>query len=63
MKYTLTEDHQVRLSDIIIKAGIYSLEELKELHKEADFEWCLRNTKLSKKLIPFVEEIKTKIKK
>lgn len=63
MKYRLLQDHQVRLSDTIIKAGVYTLEELKNLHKETDFDWCLKYTKLAKKLSPFVEEIKTKIKK
>jgi hypothetical protein len=63
MKYKLTENHQVRLSDTIIKAGVYTLEQLKEFHKDQNFEWCVKYTKLAKKLIPFVEEIKTKIKK
>lgn len=56
MKYQLLEDHQVRLSDTILKAGIYTLEDLREAHKDGSFEFCLKYTKLGSKLIPYVEE-------
>ena len=63
MKYTLTQDYQVRLTDIVLKAGVYTLEELQKAHTESSFEWCLKYTNLSNKLTPFVEESKTKKEK
>lgn len=60
MKYTLSQDHQVRLTETTLKAGVYTLEELQKSHAESSFEWCLKYTNLSKKLTPFVEQIKTK---
>lgn len=56
MKYRLLEDHQVRLSATILKAGIYTLEELEESHKHDSLKFCLKHTKLKDKLIPYKEE-------
>ena len=63
MKYTLLQDHQVRLTDTVLKAGVYTLEELQKAHTDSSLEWCLKYTNLSKKLTPFVEEIKNKKEK
>ena len=63
MKYTLSQDHQVRLTETTLKAGVYTLEELQKAHTESSFEWCLEYTTLSKKLTRLVEEIKTKKEK
>ena len=68
MKYTLSQDHQVRLTETTLKSGVYTLEELQKAHTESSFEWCLKYTNLSEKLTPFVgeviaEEIKNKKEK
>lgn len=62
MKYNLTEDHQVRLSEVVLKAGVYTLEELQEAHKHDSLKFCMEHTKLGKKLIPIVEESSREVK-
>jgi hypothetical protein len=56
MKYRLLEDHQVRLSNKVIKAGVYTLEQLEKFHEDGSFSFCMKNTKLKSKLTPFIEE-------
>jgi uncharacterized protein YlzI (FlbEa/FlbD family) len=51
MKYKLLEDHQVRLSDKIIKAGVYTIEEMEAFHEDGSFTFCLKNTELKNKLV------------
>lgn len=64
MKFQLIEDHQVRLSDKILKAGIYTLEELEAAYAHDSLQWCIKNTTLGSKLTTFIEneleETKTK---
>jgi hypothetical protein len=60
MKYKLLEDHQVRSTETVLKAGIYTLEQLQEAHTQDSLDWCLKYTKLSKKLILFIEEAETR---
>jgi hypothetical protein len=62
MKFKLTEDHQVRLSDKILKAGVYTIEELEKAHSHDSLEFCVKYTKLGKKLAPYVEETQVKDK-
>ena len=66
MKFKLLEDHQVRLSDKVLKAGVYTLEELELAHSHDSLDFCMKFTKLKDKLIPHVgieEELKpTKLK-
>lgn len=61
MKYQLLEDHKIRNTDVILKAGIYSLQELRDYHIQDSLEYCIKYTKLGVKLIPFIEkeEVKT----
>lgn len=56
MKYRLLEDHKVRLSDVILKAGVYTAEELLEYHKHDSLSFCLKHTKLKNKLVAYEEE-------
>lgn len=56
MKYRLLEDHKVRLSDVTLKAGIYTLEELEEFHKHDSLNFCMKHTKLQDKLVIYKEE-------
>lgn len=67
MKYKLLEDHQVRLSDQVLKSGIYTLEELEEAHKHDSLNFCLNHTKLKNKIVlldeDFVEPAKTNKRK
>ena len=64
MKYELLEDHTIRLSEVLIKKGVYSYEDLKERHTKQNesLEFCLRYTKLGSKLKVY-EEPKPKKKK
>lgn len=52
MKYELLEDHKIRASDVVIKKGVYSYEDLKERHikEHESLEFCLKYTKLGSKL-------------
>lgn len=56
MKYELLEDHKVRLSDKILKKGIYTKEQLEEAHKHDSLDFCIKYTKLGSKLKEFVEK-------
>jgi hypothetical protein len=56
MKYQLKEDHKVRNTNIILKAGIYTLEQLQEAHKQDSLEFCIKYTKLGSKLFPLLDE-------
>lgn len=58
MKYRLLEDHKIRLSDVILKAGVYTLAELVEYHKHDSLDFCLKHTKLKDKLVAYEEEVK-----
>lgn len=63
MKYKLLEDHQVRLSDKIIKAGVYTTEEMETFHEDGSFTFCLKNTELKNKLVlcsDIIEDKKSK---
>lgn len=60
MKYTLLEDHQVRSTDTVLKAGVYTLEQLEKAHTRDSLAWCLKYTKLGKKLTQSIEESETK---
>jgi hypothetical protein len=56
--FKLLQDYKIRLTDNILKAGVYSKQQLEEAHEDGSFEWCLKYTKLGKILVPFVEEVK-----
>jgi hypothetical protein len=64
-KFKLLKDHKVRLSDQVLKAGVYTLEELEEAHKHDSLEFCLNYTTLKEKLVPFeeVEQVEQKTNK
>lgn len=57
MKYTLLQDHKVRLTDTILIAGEYTIEQLKEAHPDDSFEFCMKYTTLKEKLILIEDNI------
>jgi len=63
MKYKLSEDHRVRLSNTVLKAGVYTLEELKKAHEHDSLDFCIKYTKLGAKLSPVTEESDSSTKK
>lgn len=56
MKYRLLEEHKVRLSDKVLKPGVYTLSQLEEFHKHDSLEFCIKHTKLGAKLEIFNEK-------